>query len=136
MLGTPIRQFGIEMPLYNYECRRHGEFTGWACLSDFEKPKLCPVCRKPARRSVSAAYLAMDQKLSKAIGASEKSAHEPRVVRRRRGDPIPQHDAHRDLSDIRKTGHQHDHGHRSSSHTHEHGKKRTVHSNHPWLVRH
>jgi putative FmdB family regulatory protein len=124
------------MPLYNYECRRHGEFTEWAGLSDFEKPVPCPVCRKPAQRSVSAAYLAMDRKLSKAIGASEKSAHEPRVVHRRRGDPIPQHDAHKDLSRIRQSGHQNHRGHTGHLHAHEHGKKRTVRSNHPWLVRH
>jgi putative FmdB family regulatory protein len=124
------------MPLYNYECRRHGDFSEWADLSDFEKPAPCPVCRKPAQRTVSAAYLAMDQKLSRAIGASEKSAHEPRVVRRRRGDPIPQHDVHRDLSGIRQTGHHNHHSHAGHSHAHEHGKKRTVRSNHPWLVRH
>jgi putative FmdB family regulatory protein len=126
----------IEMPLYNYQCRRHGEFTEWASLSDFEKPAPCPLCGRPARRSVSAAYLAMDQKLSKAIGASEKSAHEPRVVRRRKGDPIPQHDAHKDLSRVRHEAHQHHHSHASHSHIHEHGKKKTVRSSHPWLVRH
>jgi putative FmdB family regulatory protein len=120
------------MPLYNYKCRSHGDFSEWAGLNDFEKPARCPNCSKPSRRSVSAAYLAMDQKLSRAISASEKSAHEPRVVRRRRGDAIPPHDSHRDLLAVRQPGHQHSHGH----HGHEHGKKRTVSSSHPWLVRH
>jgi putative FmdB family regulatory protein len=122
------------MPLYNYECRRHGEFTEFARLSDFDRPIACPTCGKPARRSVSAAFLAMDQKLSRAIGASEKSAHEPRVVRRRRGDPIPQHDAHRDLSSIHRVSHHHGHNHCSEGNSQV--KKRTVRSNHPWMVRH
>lgn len=122
------------MPLYNYECPRHGEFNDWADLKDFAKPTPCPICYELSHRSVSAAYLAMDQKLSRAIGASEKSAHEPRVVRRRRGDAIPQHDAHRDLSGIQQLGNQHVHAH--GCHSHEHNKKKTVRSNHPWLVRH
>jgi putative FmdB family regulatory protein len=123
------------MPLYNYECRRHGAFSSWAGLVDFEKPAPCPVCKKLSQRSVSAAYLAMDQMLSKAFGASEKSAHEPRVVRRRRGDPIPKHDAHRDLSTVRQSHHHH-HDQDCHSHGHDHGAKKTVRSTHPWLVRH
>lgn len=134
-LGPPQPDW-TEMPLYNYRCRRHGEFTDWAGLTDFDKPAPCPNCGKLAPRSISAAYLAMNQKLSRAIGASEKSAHEPRVVRRRKGDSIPQHDAHRDLSAARHLGHQHQHGHAGHSHAHQHGKKRTVRSSHPWLVRH
>jgi putative FmdB family regulatory protein len=122
------------MPLYNYECRRHGGFTEWAGLADFDKPAPCPICKMLAERTVSAAYLAMDQKLSRAIGASEKSAHEPQVVRRRRGDPIPQHDAHKDLTAIHQPIHQH--GHAGHHHRHDSGKKRTVRSDHPWLVRH
>jgi len=120
------------MPNYDYECRRHGEFRGWASLADFDKPAPCPVCAKPAARTVSAAYLAMDSRISKAFGASEKSAHEPRIVRRRRGDPIPTHDAHADLSKVRGHGHAHAHPHRGPSQ----GHAKTVRSAHPWLVRH
>jgi putative FmdB family regulatory protein len=122
------------MPIYDYECRRHGEFRNWASLADFDKAVPCPVCSKPAARSVSAAYLGMDSQLRKAFGSSEKSAHEPRVVRRRRGDPIPVHDAHSDLSKVRGHGHAHGHGGRHQSTGHEHVK--TVRSKHPWLVRH
>jgi putative FmdB family regulatory protein len=120
------------MPLYNYECPRHGEFSGWASLADYDKGAPCPSCGKLSRRSVSTAYLAMDSQLRRAMGSSEKSAHEPRVVRRRRGDPIPAHDAHSDLSKVRTSAHGRGHGH-----THDHsGGKATVHSRHPWLVRH
>ncbi len=118
------------MPLYNYECRRHGEFSGWASLEDYDKAAQCPSCGASCRRSVSTAYLGMDSQLRKAMGSSEKSAHEPRVVRRRRGDPIAAHDAHSDLSNVRTSGHGH-------GHTHEHSTgKKTVRSRHPWLVRH
>jgi putative FmdB family regulatory protein len=128
------------MPLYNYECRRHGEFSEWASLKDYDKPVPCPSCGKLAERTVSAAYLGMDTQLNKAFGSSEKSAHEPRVVRRRRGGPIPVHDTHSDLSKIRGQQHTHAHDHAGHSHAgHSHGKQghmKTVRSKHPWLVRH
>ncbi|MDP9137129.1 MAG: hypothetical protein M3N38_02995 [Pseudomonadota bacterium] len=124
------------MPIYDYECRRHGVFTNWASLADFDKPVACPSCSKPAARCVSAAYLGMDSQLRKAFGSSEKSAHEPRVVRRRRGDPIPSHDAHSDLSKVKR--HDHAVGQRHDGHRHDggHGHGRTTRSKHPWLVRH
>jgi hypothetical protein len=76
----------------------------------------------------------MNSDLRRALHSSEKSADEPRVVRRRRGDPIPKHDAHTDLSKLRGNVHAH------SQHCgHSHGgdqKAKTVQSKHPWLVRH
>ena len=124
------------MPIYDYECRRHGEFRDWASLADFDKAAACPICGKPAGRSVSAAYLGMDSQLRKAFGSSEKSAHEPRVVRRRRGDPIPVHDAHSDLS--RGGGHKHALARRQGGHLHSdsHEHSKIARSGHPWLVRH
>lgn len=121
------------MPIYDYACRRHGEFRIWAGLADFDKAAPCPVCGKPAGRTVSAAYVGMDSKLCRAFGSSEKSAHEPRVVRRRRGDAIPAHDVHSDLS----KGHGHANAHHGAhGHGSGRGRTKTVRSGHPWLVRH
>jgi putative FmdB family regulatory protein len=123
------------MPLYNYECRRHGTFSDWFSMSESENPTPCPVCGKLARRSVSAPYLGIDSGLREAHGTNEKSAHEPRVVRRRRGDPIP-HDAHRDLTQHSASAHSHGHHHAGHSHAKDHGAGKAQASNHPWMVRH
>ena len=58
---------------------------------------------------------------------NERSAHEPRVVRRRRGDAIPQHDAHADLMRVREE---------RAAKRREPRKKETVASKHPWMVGH
>ena len=122
------------MPLYNYECRRHGTFSDWNDMSESGNPAPCPVCGNLGRRTVSAPYLGIDFALRKAHTINEKSADEPRVVRRRRGDPIP-HDSHRDLSQHRALGHVHAH-HTGYTHAHEHEGGKAEVSNHPWMVRH
>jgi len=119
------------MPLYNYECRGHGDFSDWRNMSDSGKPAPCPACGHLSRRSVSAPYLGIDSGVRKAHRINERSADEPRVVRRRRGDPIP-HDASRDLTAHRASGHAHGHG----GHAHSHGGGDTQVSKHPWMVRH
>lgn len=120
------------MPLYNYECSRHGSFSEWRTMSESEDPVACPECGRPAHRGISTPHLkTMDSGLRRARSIEERSAHEPRVVRRRRGDPIPSHDAHRDLSQVR-AGHSETHHH----HGHAHGGATTHRSDHPWLVRH
>ena len=123
------------MPLYNYECQQHGTFSDWRNMSESENPAPCPICGDLARRSVSAPYLGIDSGLRKAHSINEKSADEPRVVRRRRGDPIP-HDARRDLSQHRASGDAHTHLHAGHSHLHDHGSGEAQVSNHPWMVRH
>jgi putative FmdB family regulatory protein len=114
------------MPLYEYECGRCGPFRDWRTLSQYKKPAKCPDCGKPARRAVASPRLGMDWQQKKAHGINEKSAHEPRVMRRRRGDPLV-HDAHADLSK-----------HREKQLAKRHAEpKATVHkSHHPWMVRH
>jgi putative FmdB family regulatory protein len=119
------------MPLYNYECRRHGSFLEWRSMSICDKPAPCPECGKLAPRGPSTPRLGMDAAMRNAHAVNEKSAHEPRVVRRRRGDSIPQHDAHRDLTQARGSRHGHSHSH---SHAHRPGKLER--SNHPWMIRH
>jgi hypothetical protein len=69
----------------------------------------------------------MEAGLRTALASSERSAHEPRVVRRRRGDAIPQHDAHTDLMRAREE---------RSVRRREPRKTETHASHHPWMVRH
>jgi len=120
-LPVPFKE--AVMPLYNYECRRHGSFREWRSMSDSEKPMPCPGCDKPARRTISSPRLGMDATTRKAHATNERSAHEPCIVRKRAGDPIPPHDAHRDLTQAHNHGHNHDHG-------------KIKRSNHPWMIRH
>jgi putative FmdB family regulatory protein len=115
------------MPLYDYQCRRCGPFREWRRMSDYAKAVECPECRRPAARSVATPTLGMDAGLRKAHAINEKSAHEPRVVRRRRGDPIPQHNAHADLMQARQE---------RTGKKREPGKAATHKSQHPWMVRH
>lgn len=119
------------MPLYHYSCPACGAFSDWRTMSDFDKPAPCPDCGAPAPRDVATPALGMDWQNKKAHAINEKSAHEPRTVRRRRGDPMV-HDAHADLSVHRQKKiarkHAHDHGHGGKAHAHQ--------SNHPWMVRH
>ncbi len=115
------------MPLYDYDCRSCGPFREWRRMADFAKPAKCPDCRRSARRSVATPVLGMDASLRKAYSINEKSAHEPRVVRRQRGDAIPQHDAHGDLMRAREE---------RAARASEPRKKGTRASHHPWMVRH
>ncbi|HZS83526.1 MAG TPA: zinc ribbon domain-containing protein [Stellaceae bacterium] len=117
------------MPLYNYECRRHGPFEAWRAMALSGEPAPCPDCGQPAPRALSAPRLGMDAALRRAHAVNEKSAHEPRVVRRRRGDAIPRHDAHRDLTEHRAAGATHRHAHAPAA-----GKLKRA--SHPWMVRH
>ncbi|MGQ0486559.1 MAG: FmdB family zinc ribbon protein [Hyphomicrobiales bacterium] len=123
------------MPLYSYECRKHGTFSDWRNMSECENSVPCPICGGPASRCVSAPYLSIDSGLRKAHRINEKSGEEPRVVRRRRGDPIP-HDTHRDLSRHQASEDAHAHHHGGHSHSHDHGSGKAQVSNHPWMVRH
>ena len=117
------------MPLYDYACRRCGPFRKWRGMSAYDKPAKCPNCGKAARRSVTAPMLGMrDAALRKAHEINERSAHEPRLVHRKRGDPIPSHDAHRDLTEARQ---------RQNVPRRGRGDKDKLNrSSHPWAVRH
>jgi putative FmdB family regulatory protein len=115
------------MPLYNYACTTHGEFDAWRPMAKSSAPARCPICRRLARRGVSAPNLAdMDSNNRKAHSINERSAHEPRVVSK--GDP--------GWSAIRGHAHGgghdgHGHGHaRAKPSGHRHGPAR------PWMVGH
>jgi putative FmdB family regulatory protein len=104
------------MPLYDYECRRHGPFREWAPMSLSDRPAPCPDCGKAAPRLVASPRLGIDSTVRKAHAVNEKSANQPRVVHRKRGDPMA-HDAHRDLTQARQP------------------RAKTHRSDHPWTVR-
>jgi putative FmdB family regulatory protein len=122
------------MPLYTYECRRHGVFSDWRAMNECHLPCACPVCAAPSERQVSVPHRGMDAARRNSHAINEKSAHEPRVVRRRRGDGIPAHDTHRDLTAHAHAGGSHAHVH--GQHAHQEGASTTLRSRHPWLVRH
>ena len=119
------------MPLYEYECRRCGPFHDWGTMSLYLEPARCPDCGGDCPRAIATPALGMDWQHKKAHAINEKSAHEPRVTRRRRGDPMV-HDVHADLSRHREKKlarkHAHDHSHGDGKHAHI--------SKHPWMVRH
>ena len=71
------------MPLYHYICGDCSEFTEWRPMSEAGQPVSCPHCGRSAPRAVSAPHLAvMDTSRRKARAIEERSADEPRVVRR------------------------------------------------------
>jgi putative FmdB family regulatory protein len=73
------------MPLYPYTCQRCGDFQTWRSMSACDQPAACPRCGMLSRRAVAAPIiLGMDPNLRKAHMRNEKSAHEPRVVRKER----------------------------------------------------
>ena len=41
------------MPLYTYQCDRHGEFSAWGQMSQSEAPQPCPDCEQPAPRALA-----------------------------------------------------------------------------------
>ena len=96
-------------------------------MDQYRKPAPCPECSRAALRSVATPLLGMESGLRKAHAVNEKSAHEPRVVRRRRGDAIPQHDAHADLMRVREE---------RAARKREPRKKETHAAHHPWMVGH
>ena len=76
------------MPLYLYNCKSCGEFQDWQAMTACDQPAACPRCGRRSRRVVSAPkILAMDANLRKAHARNERSAHEPRLVRRDKQKP-------------------------------------------------
>jgi putative FmdB family regulatory protein len=71
------------MPQYDFACEDCGPFQAWASMAEAEKSSPCPCCNGPGARELSAPYLAtMNGKLRRALGRSERSADEPRLVKR------------------------------------------------------
>jgi len=71
------------MPLYDYECGTCGEFREWRSMSEWEATVPCPRCSFPASRLAAAPKLAVLSRNNRvAHERNERSAHEPKVVRR------------------------------------------------------
>jgi len=71
------------MPLYPYTCESCGDFQEWQSMTACDQSAACPHCGRVSRRVVSApTILGMDARVRDAHMRNEKSAHEPRVMRR------------------------------------------------------
>jgi len=71
------------MPFYDYGCATCGPFREWRSMSEWEASVPCPNCSLPASRLAAApmlAVLATNNRI--AHERNERSAHEPKVVRR------------------------------------------------------
>ena len=92
------------MPLYDYECMTCGEFREWRKMSEWEASAPCPNCSLPAPRRAAAPMLAVLSKNNRiAHERNERSAHEPKVVRREDLSPHHRHHGHRhDISPLLK----------------------------------
>lgn len=77
------------MPLYDYACAVHGSFSDWRPMKQSDRDVPCPSCGKLSRRTVSNPYVArLDPAVRMAHQRNEKSAHEPRVLRREELDAM------------------------------------------------
>jgi putative FmdB family regulatory protein len=75
------------MPLYDYACDDCGPFMAWSSMSEADQASACPHCGCGGGRQVAAPHLSlMNGTLRKALGRSERSADEPRVVPRKHLD--------------------------------------------------
>lgn len=71
------------MPLYDYECKDCGPFRDWRSMSEWEIDVPCPDCSLPAPRRAAAPMLGVLSANNRiAHERNERSAHEPKVVRR------------------------------------------------------
>ena len=71
------------MPRYEFFCEKCGFFECWRPFSEVHVPLACPACQATARRIYTPPGLVkISPALAEAIYRSEKSAHEPDIVRR------------------------------------------------------
>ena len=70
------------MPLYEYECVKHGSFDLMRPMSRAGESAACPVCERPAARVITApALFTMSPTRRDAIALNERSRHEPHVCK-------------------------------------------------------
>jgi putative FmdB family regulatory protein len=78
------------MPTYVFACAACGRFEEGRPMARAGEPARCPVCRGVARRVFTPPGLpALAAPVRGALAAQEASAHEPRVVGRKQGRPMP-----------------------------------------------
>ena len=91
------------MPLYDYECRNCGPFREWRPMSEWEANAQCPDCSLPAPRQAAAPMLgALSTNNRIAHERNERSAHEPKVVRREDLPGGQRHGHHHSVSPVIK----------------------------------
>jgi len=84
------------MPLYDYQCRVCGPFREFRPLSKWDKDTKCPNCGSPSKRSIAMARLqCVSRNVRVAHERNERSAEEPRVMRREELDAADGHIAPR-----------------------------------------
>jgi putative FmdB family regulatory protein len=71
------------MPLYEYQCEECGTFSAFRKVSESSLPAICESCGGTSERVISAPHFAILGKAQRqAHESNEKSAHEPRSMRR------------------------------------------------------
>ena len=78
------------MAVYEFACEDCGGFEVTRPMAQAGLPAPCPACGATARRVFSPPRLALvDRPVRRALNLEEKSAHEPAVVTRKAGHPLP-----------------------------------------------
>jgi putative FmdB family regulatory protein len=78
------------MPVYVFTCPACGRFEESRPMARAGDRASCPTCRGQARRVFTPPNLPLlAAGVRRALSAEETSAHEPRVVREKRGRPMP-----------------------------------------------
>jgi putative FmdB family regulatory protein len=78
------------VPIYAFSCEACGVFDVARPMAEAAAPARCPSCGDEARRVFSPPSLALlARPLRTALDTEERSAHEPDVVTRRTGRPLP-----------------------------------------------
>lgn len=71
------------MPLYDYECGNCGSFSAFRKMSESSLPVACENCGGESGRVISVPFFAFMAKEKRvAYERNEKSAHEPKAIRR------------------------------------------------------
>ncbi len=71
------------MPLYDYACDSCGPFRDWRPMSAFDEDVSCPNCGSASKRLVAMPFLPCVSPNNRiAHERNERSAHEPKVMRR------------------------------------------------------
>ena len=79
------------MPVYVFSCHECGPFELSRPMAEVGSAACCPACLREARRVFTPPRLArLAAPARQVLETEEASAHEPDVVRQKRGRPLPQ----------------------------------------------
>jgi putative FmdB family regulatory protein len=79
------------MPVYVFSCSDCGSFELSRPMADVGRAARCPTCLREARRVFTSPRLArLATPMRRVLETEEASAHEPQVVRQKRGRRLPQ----------------------------------------------